>query len=276
MDADPANERPHHEGLVARAGRRGGARRQGLGHGQRRQHRRHDGLGPAAHGPHQGRLPPGHRHADPGARARAPDGPARRRRQRRVPARVARAVRPDGRRVRPRAATASRRPGSACSPSARSRPRATRWSRRPTRCWPSGALDRRAGATFVGNVEGRDLMTDDVDVVVTDGFTGNVVLKTLEGGLKSHRRRHLRGLRLAPTRPGRPPSVLLPALLPLYEHARPRQHRRRHAPRASTASASSATARRRPRPIVNAVRVAAEMVEADLVGGLTAAIRPPE
>src|SRR5438105_6330387 len=37
---------------------------------------------------------------------------------------------------------------------------------------------------FVGNVEGRDLMTDHVDVVVTDGFTGNVALKTLEGGLK--------------------------------------------------------------------------------------------
>src|SRR5207248_8539161 len=46
---------------------------------------------------------------------------------------------------------------------------------------------RRAGAgvNFVGNVEGRDIMTDTVDVVVTDGFTGNVVLKTLEGGLKA-------------------------------------------------------------------------------------------
>jgi len=36
---------------------------------------------------------------------------------------------------------------------------------------------------FIGNVEGRDVMTDRVDVVVTDGFTGNVVLKTLEGGV---------------------------------------------------------------------------------------------
>lgn len=42
-----------------------------------------------------------------------------------------------------------------------------------------------AGVNFIGNVEGRDVMTDTVDVVVTDGFTGNVVLKTLEGGLKS-------------------------------------------------------------------------------------------
>src|SRR3954470_15392618 len=46
-------------------------------------------------------------------------------------------------------------------------------------------LREGAGVNFVGNVEGRDVMTDDVDVVVTDGFTGNVVLKTLEGGLKS-------------------------------------------------------------------------------------------
>ncbi len=34
---------------------------------------------------------------------------------------------------------------------------------------------------FIGNVEGRDLTGDDVDVVVTDGFTGNVVIKTIEG-----------------------------------------------------------------------------------------------
>jgi glycerol-3-phosphate acyltransferase PlsX len=34
---------------------------------------------------------------------------------------------------------------------------------------------------FVGNVEGRDIPGGAVDVVVTDGFTGNVVLKTMEG-----------------------------------------------------------------------------------------------
>jgi glycerol-3-phosphate acyltransferase PlsX len=34
---------------------------------------------------------------------------------------------------------------------------------------------------FVGNVEGRDIPSGDLDVVVTDGFTGNVVLKTMEG-----------------------------------------------------------------------------------------------
>jgi glycerol-3-phosphate acyltransferase PlsX len=35
--------------------------------------------------------------------------------------------------------------------------------------------------TFVGNVEGRDIYRGSVDVVVCDGFVGNVVLKTSEG-----------------------------------------------------------------------------------------------
>ena len=34
---------------------------------------------------------------------------------------------------------------------------------------------------FIGNVEGRDVAQGSADVIVTDGFTGNVVLKTLEG-----------------------------------------------------------------------------------------------
>ena len=34
---------------------------------------------------------------------------------------------------------------------------------------------------FIGNVEGRHLAEDVVDVVVTDGFTGNIVLKVMEG-----------------------------------------------------------------------------------------------
>lgn len=34
---------------------------------------------------------------------------------------------------------------------------------------------------FVGNVEGRDLFSDKADVMVCDGFTGNVVLKVVEG-----------------------------------------------------------------------------------------------
>jgi len=42
-----------------------------------------------------------------------------------------------------------------------------------------------AGCEWIGNVEGRDVMTDEVDVVVTDGFTGNVTLKTLEGAMRA-------------------------------------------------------------------------------------------
>ena len=34
---------------------------------------------------------------------------------------------------------------------------------------------------FRGNIEGRDLLAGKVDVVVTDGFTGNIALKTIEG-----------------------------------------------------------------------------------------------
>jgi glycerol-3-phosphate acyltransferase PlsX len=43
------------------------------------------------------------------------------------------------------------------------------------------SLLKGSGLNFVGNVEGRDLLTNMVDVVVTDGFTGNVTLKVLEG-----------------------------------------------------------------------------------------------
>jgi glycerol-3-phosphate acyltransferase PlsX len=39
------------------------------------------------------------------------------------------------------------------------------------------ALLERSGLRFVGNVEGRDVLGGAVDVVVTDGFTGNVLLK---------------------------------------------------------------------------------------------------
>lgn len=38
-----------------------------------------------------------------------------------------------------------------------------------------------SGLNFVGNVEGKDLPWDVADVVVTDGFSGNVALKTAEG-----------------------------------------------------------------------------------------------
>lgn len=47
------------------------------------------------------------------------------------------------------------------------------------------ALLRGSGLNFHGNVEGHDLFAGEVDVVVTDGFTGNVVLKTSEALAKS-------------------------------------------------------------------------------------------
>jgi glycerol-3-phosphate acyltransferase PlsX len=43
------------------------------------------------------------------------------------------------------------------------------------------ALIAATNLNFVGNVEGRDLATDRADVIVSDGFTGNVFLKTTEG-----------------------------------------------------------------------------------------------
>jgi glycerol-3-phosphate acyltransferase PlsX len=45
---------------------------------------------------------------------------------------------------------------------------------------PHGALP----LSFAGNVEGGDLLAGEVDVIVTDGFTGNVALKTLEGAIR--------------------------------------------------------------------------------------------
>jgi glycerol-3-phosphate acyltransferase PlsX len=36
---------------------------------------------------------------------------------------------------------------------------------------------------FIGNIEGRDIVTPSADIIVTDGFTGNVALKTVEGAL---------------------------------------------------------------------------------------------
>jgi len=43
---------------------------------------------------------------------------------------------------------------------------------------------RRAPIDFRGYCEGRDLLTGELDVIVTDGFTGNVALKTMEGTAK--------------------------------------------------------------------------------------------
>ena len=46
------------------------------------------------------------------------------------------------------------------------------------------ALLSTSGLNYVGFVEGDDIFSGDVDVVVTDGFTGNVALKTMEGAAR--------------------------------------------------------------------------------------------
>ena len=52
---------------------------------------------------------------------------------------------------------------------------------------------------FVGNVEGGDMVAGVADVIVTDGFTGNISLKLMEGvsqlmlGLSARQRSHRRG-----------------------------------------------------------------------------------
>jgi glycerol-3-phosphate acyltransferase PlsX len=127
---------------------------------------------------------------------------------------------------------------------------------------------QQAGAQFVGNVEGRDIMTDEIDVVVTDGFTGNVALKTLEGGMRALVRSVLDALGTTSVA-----DEALAALLPLYATLDPD----------GTGGAmllgvdgvcvishgsSSATA------IVNAARVASEMIEAGVVERLRVAVAP--
>ena len=42
-------------------------------------------------------------------------------------------------------------------------------------------LMEEEGLNFCGNVEGRDIFSGDADVIVTDGFSGNIALKTMEG-----------------------------------------------------------------------------------------------
>jgi glycerol-3-phosphate acyltransferase PlsX len=123
---------------------------------------------------------------------------------------------------------------------------------------------------FVGNVEGRDIMTDDVDVVVTDGFTGNVALKTLEGGLKALVNA-LFGVFGATEEAKAAADVLMPHLLPLYAQLDPDSYGGAMLLGVDgvciiSHGSSSATA------VVNAVRVAAEMVDHGVVEKLRSAV----
>ncbi len=126
------------------------------------------------------------------------------------------------------------------------------------------------GIHFIGNVEGRDIMSADVDVVVTDGFTGNVVLKTLEGGLKSMVAAIFAAL--ASPDAGESGAAAMGLLAPLAVELDPDTYGGALLLGVNGVSiighgSSSATA------IVNAVAVARDMVDADVVGSLAAAVR---
>jgi glycerol-3-phosphate acyltransferase PlsX len=81
-------------------------------------------------------------------------------------------------------------------------------------------LTAATGIDFIGNVEGRDIMSADVDVCVTDGFTGNVVLKTLEGALLAIIGALLGAFDSEPEYRAHA-DALMPALAPLYETLSP-------------------------------------------------------
>jgi glycerol-3-phosphate acyltransferase PlsX len=123
---------------------------------------------------------------------------------------------------------------------------------------------------FIGNVEGRDIMTDEVDVVVTDGFTGNVALKTLEGGLKALVNALFAVFGESDDAKAAA-EVLMPHLLPLYAQLDPDSYGGAMLLGVDgvciiSHGSSSATA------VVNAVRVAAEMVDHGVVDKLRSAV----
>ena len=73
---------------------------------------------------------------------------------------------------------------------------------------------------FIGNVEGRDFMHDTVDVIVTDGFTGNVALKTVEGAIKGTARLVFDTLMSTPELQ-QASEVVMPALLEAADQLNP-------------------------------------------------------
>jgi phosphate acyltransferase len=134
-------------------------------------------------------------------------------------------------------------------------------------------LDGAPGVNFIGNIEGHDVATDLVDVVVTDGFSGNVVLKTLEGGLEVIVGVIRAGL-ASTTETRAAADVLAPVLEPLFDYMGPE----------STGGAVLlgvegvciiSHGRSSARAVTNAIALAAEMVSGDIVGGLRSAIATP-
>jgi len=138
--------------------------------------------------------------------------------------------------------------------------------------WPLlEAVDWEAfGAQWIGNVEGRDLMGDDVDVVVTDGFTGNVALKTLEGCARNIIEALLTAFDSS-DQARAAAAELLPTLAPLYQRFNADTYGgamllgTKGVCIISHGSSSEEA-------MVNAISVAAEMVNTDLVGQIETAI----
>ena len=122
---------------------------------------------------------------------------------------------------------------------------------------------------FIGNVEGRDIMTEAVDVVVTDGFTGNVALKTLEGTMRTI-------VKALFTAIGAPEykehaDAIMPALLGLYAQFDPDTYGGAillGTDGVCIISHGSSTAR----AMLNGIKVAKEMVECDMVGLIAEAV----
>jgi glycerol-3-phosphate acyltransferase PlsX len=135
----------------------------------------------------------------------------------------------------------------------------------------NAAVWEGSGGTFVGNVEGRDLLSDRLDVVVTDGFTGNVVLKTLEGAM-GFMRRAVVGALTATEEAAQASQRVLPLLVPLAAEMDPDSYGGALLLGVdgvciiSHGSSSSAA-------IVNAVRAASELVEQGLVDRLRRSVK---
>ncbi len=134
------------------------------------------------------------------------------------------------------------------------------------------ALMRQKVARFVGNVEGRDLGRGVADVFVTDGFTGNVLLKTAEGVARVVGRFVLEGL-AADTDPAvqEAIAVILPKMMGLRERFDPEAYGGAHlvGVKGTVVIAHGSSSRR---AIANAVVMAGEGAERGLVGRIQAGI----
>ena len=119
---------------------------------------------------------------------------------------------------------------------------------------------------FAGNTEGRDLLRGEADVVVTDGFTGNVALKLLEGTIRNL----LEGFReeITATARGKLGGFLIrPAARRLRERLDPDTYGGAYllGLRGLAVIAHGNSSRR---AIENAIRLAARGVDHDVVGRL--------